>query len=389
MCNEAVSQQLIKWRRMFHRNPELSNQEKQTSNAIAGELEKMAVPFATFTRNFGLCAVIKGVHPGPIIAFRADMDALPIPECSQAAYCSQNSGIMHACGHDGHMAVVLGLAQMFMSVRSKLAGTIKLIFQPAEEDAPTGGASRVLSSGVLDDVSAIFGLHVWPDAPCGEIGIRVGSMMAASDRLTIRLKGKSSHAGKPQQGVDAITMAADVLEGLGHIVSRQLNPLSTATISIGTMHCGERYNVVADNALLEGTVRTLDESIRREMPKKIERLLAGMTTAQGGDYDLKYQFGYPILTNWPEPTKLVITAAQKIIGKDSVHTDVHPELTAEDFSRYLEKLPGAFFWLGCKKDGDLYGGLHNPTFDMDESALFIGMKILYHTGLLALVHYNK
>lgn len=388
MCNKAMTQQLIRWRQLFHRWPELSNEEKQTSHVIASELKKMNVPFATFSQHYGLCAVIKGCHPGPVIAFRADMDALPISENHQTVYSSQNTGVMHACGHDGHMAVILGLAQMFMSVKTKLKGTIKLIFQPAEENAPIGGAERILSSGVLDDVSAIFGLHVWPDLPCGEIGIRSGPLMAASDRLTIRLNGKASHAGKPQQGIDAITMAADVLEGFGHIVCRQLNPLSAATISIGTLHCGERYNVVASEAVLEGTVRTLDESIRQEMPIKIERLLAGMSAAQGGTYNLEYQFGYPALHNSPAAVELVINAAQKVIDKNLIRTDVRPELTAEDFSRYLKKLPGAFFWLGCKKTGGSFGGLHSPDFDMDETALPIGVKILYNTGLLALAHYK-
>lgn len=385
---QCLEQQIIDWRRMFHRNPELSNQEEQTAKTIAMELEKMGVEFSTFEHHFGLCAVIKGAYPGPVIAFRTDMDALPITENNDAVYCSQNPGVMHACGHDGHMAVVLGLAQAFMAARDKLAGTIKLIFQPAEENAPTGGSAQILASGVLDDAAAIFGVHVWPDLPCGEIGIRSGNLMAASDRLTIHITGKASHAGKPQQGIDTITMAANVIEGLGQIVSRQLDPLATATISIGTIRGGERYNVVASETVLEGTVRTLEEAVRQQIPKKIKRLIAGMTAAQGGGYKLDYQFGYPVLRNWPEPTHLLVQAADEIIGAEAVHTNVRPDLTAEDFSRYVVNIPGALFWLGCRKSQGTHGGLHSSDFDMDETALFTGMKVLYKTGLLALEHYK-
>lgn len=385
---QNLTQQLISWRRLFHRHPEVSNEEKQTSQTIQAELKKLGVEFLTFENHVGLCAVIKGAHPGPVIAFRSDMDALPITETHEVSYCSQNPGVMHACGHDGHMAVVLGLASVFAAMRDELAGTVKLIFQPAEEAAPIGGSARILASGVLDDVAAIFGLHVWPDLPSGEIGIRSGSLMAASDRLTIQLKGKASHAGKPQHGVDAITMAADVIQGVGHILSRQLDPLETATVSIGTIRGGERYNVVAREVVLEGTVRTLDETVRQEIPEKIKRLLAGMTAAQGGDYELNYQFGYPVLRNWPEPTKLVVQAAQETLGADAVHTEVKPDLTAEDFSRYVTKIPGALFWLGCRKVGENSGNLHSPDFDLDEAALLSGVKILYQAGLLALKHYQ-
>lgn len=388
MCNNITVEELSKWRHFFHRHPELSNEEKHTSQMLAAELEKMNIPYQTFADNFGLCAVIKGETSGPTIAFRTDMDALPIAEENKTDYTSENVGVMHACGHDGHMTIALGLAKLFMNSRKKLAGTIKIIFQPAEENSPTGGASRIMDSGILNDVSAIYGLHVWPDLPCGEIGVHIGPMMAASDRMKIELYGKASHAAKPQYGIDAITMAADVIEGIGHIASRQISPLAVATISIGTLHCGERYNVVARKAVLEGTVRTLDKEVREEIPKKIVRLLKGTSEAYGGSYKLDYQWGYPIVNNWPEPTKLLIAAAQKVIGGKNVHTDIQPDLTAEDFSHYLEKMPGAFFWLGCKKEGN-YGALHTPNFDMDERALVSGVKIFYQTGLAALAYYKE
>ena len=393
MLNERnssiLSQKMIQWRRMFHTIPELSNQEKETSRTIVQILKDMGVATHTFDDNYGVCAIITGKHPGPTIAFRADMDALPITETNDVPYKSSYPGVMHACGHDGHMAILLGLTEMFSEYRNDLAGTVKLVFQPAEESSPVGGASSILKTGILNDVKAIFGLHLWPDIPCGHIGIRQGPLMAASDRLTISLLGLESHAGQPHHGIDAITIASDVIEGLSHIMSRQLDPMETATISIGTIKGGERYNVIAKEVSLEGTVRTLGENVRKEIPPKVERLLAGITAAQGGKYTLDYQYGYPVLNNWAEPTELVINAAKKIISSSTIHTDIKPALTAEDFSNYLVKTPGAFFWLGCGKPDKANSGLHTSSFDMDEEALSIGVNIMYQTGLLALTYYNE
>jgi len=387
--NPDFSQQLVSWRRMFHENPEVSTKEKQTSLAVADILQGMGVEVQTFQEHFGLCAIIRGDHAGPVVAFRADMDALPITEVSDAPYRSTRPGVMHACGHDGHMAIALGVAKLFSSCRSKLAGTVKILFQPAEEAAPTGGAALLINEGVLDDGDVIFGLHLWPDLPCGQIGTCAGPLMAASDRFTITLLGQGAHAGQPQNGVDAITMAADIIQGLGHIMSRQIDPLETATLSVGTIEGGERYNVIAREVVLNGTVRTLGEKVRKEIPAKMERLLAGMTAAQGGDYTLHYQYGYPVLNNWTEPTEIVIQAARQVIGEKAVHNNIRPVLAAEDFGRYLAKMPGTYFWLGCAKAGQKNYGLHSPNFDIDEDALLIGSQIMFQAGLLALTHYGK
>jgi len=314
------------------------------------------------------------------------MDALPITEDNDIPYRSKHTGVMHACGHDGHMAIMLGVANMLSVSGGEFAGTIKLIFQPAEEAAPIGGAGLLIKDGVLDDVDAIYGLHLWPDLPCGHIGIRRGALMAASDRLNIKILGQAAHAGQPQHGVDAITIAADVMQGLGHIMNRELDPLETATLSIGKIQGGERYNVIANEVILEGTVRTLGETVRKEIPIKLKRLLDGLTSAQGGTYILDYQHGYPVLNNWAEPTELVITAAKRIAV---VHDDVKPSLAAEDFGNYLAKTPGTFFWLGCAKEGQTNYHLHSSNFDIDENALAVGTKIMYKTVLLALKHYEK
>ena len=379
-----LERQLISWRRQLHRIPEASYKEEKTSQMIAAELQKLGLSVQTFSNHLGVCAVIHGSQPGPVIAFRADMDALSIREEAASEFRSEHEGAMHACGHDGHMAILLGLASLLHSNRQHLAGTIKLFFQSAEEASPEGGAQFFLEAGLLDDVSAIFGLHLWPDLPCGEIGLRPGALMAASDRLSITILGEGAHAGQPQHGVDAITIAADVLQGISHILCRQLDPLETATINIGQIHGGDRYNVIAREVVLEGTVRTLSEGVRGTLPSKLDRILSGMTASQGGSYRLNYQHGYPVLNNWPQPTALLTQAAITVLGADQVHTDVKPVLAAEDFSKYLVRVPGSFFWLGCGFKDKENHGLHSPYFEIDEAALLHGVAILYQTALLAL-----
>lgn len=371
-------------RRDFHQHPELSGGEKRTAAVIADCLKSFGIAVKTFPTHSGVGGIIAGEKPGPTIALRADMDALPIREELDVPYKSVNPGIMHACGHDGHMAILLGAASMLVQNKNKLAGTVKLVFQPAEEAAPVGGARVMLQDGFLNDVGAIFGLHVWPDLPTGHIGIKSGPLMAASDRFTVKILGKGAHAAQPHQGVDAITIGAAVINSFSHIISRQKNPIDTATLSIGSIHGGERYNVIAKEVVMEGTVRTLDEATRHEIPEQMKKMLAGVTQAYGANYELDYQPGYPVLNNWSEPTQAVIRAAGKVAGAKAVHTDVKPELGAEDFSSYLTRIPGAFFWLGCSKEGQDSAPLHNSRFFLDEAALTIGAKVLYQIAVDAL-----
>lgn len=379
---------LVQWRRQLHQQPELSRQERETSRFIIGELRKMGIEIQTFQDHYGVCATIRGKLAGPIVVFRADMDALPVTELNEVEYKSQHHGVMHACGHDAHMAMALGVAKWFSDRRDSLAGVIKVIFQPAEEAAPIGGADLMIKEGVLAGAKAIFGMHVWPDLPCGMIGIRKGALMAASDRLTINLFGHGAHAGQPHHGVDAIMMSADVLQGIGHIVSRQIDPLETATISIGCIRGGDRYNVIAREVVLEGTVRTLGETVRKELPDKLERMVGGIAASHGGSYKVSYQHGYPVLNNWSDPVDIVIDVATGIIGRDNVNQAIKPALTAEDFSKYLLQLPGAFFWLGCGSANGDDCVLHSPNFDIDESALLVGVKIMCSSGLVALERYK-
>lgn len=365
---------LVRIRRNFHQYPELSGQEKRTSAVIVEFLQKLSIPYETYTSHYGVGAIITGDQPGPTIALRADMDALPVQEECDLPYQSKFSGCMHACGHDAHMAILLGVAKILMENRAQLHGTVKLIFQPAEEAAPVGGARSIIKEGFLEDVSMIFGLHVWPNMETGQIGIKSGAMMAASDRFNIKILGKGAHAAQPHRGIDSITIGAEVINSFSHIISRQINPVETATLSIGKIQGGERYNVIAKEVEMEGTIRSLSESVRSEIPRHMEDVLKGISKSYGANYEFNYQLGYPVLKNTTEQTKLVIKAAESILGKENVHTEVKPELASEDFAFYLQEIPGAFFWLGCKH-GET-GALHNSKFNLDENALPIGVEIM-------------
>jgi len=381
---------LTEWRRDFHRHPELSGSEKRSSAIIQTALARMGVEYQTYSGHAGVVGIIRGRQPGPVVALRADMDALPIHEDSKEAYRSVYDGVMHACGHDAHMAILLGAATL-LSRSPDFSGTVKLIFQPAEEAAPIGGAQAMMDDGVLESpaVDAIFGLHVWPELPTGEIGIRSDAMMAASDRFMVKLFGKGAHGAMPHQGIDAIEMMTDVIQGLNHIMNRQISPLEIATLNIGTVVGGERYNVVPKEVTLEGTVRTFGDSVRQEIPKRMKRVLEGIAQAHAGNFTLDYHFGYPSLSNWEKPFEVVVEAAQSVLGSEHVHTSPDPALGGEDFARYLTRVPGAFFWLGCSGSGKGNYPLHNSGFDIDEDCLPIGAELMVQTALRALDFYQQ
>ncbi|MDU4960235.1 MAG: amidohydrolase [Sporomusaceae bacterium] len=375
---------MVAWRRHLHTHPELSGQEYETREFLLSQLASMGIAAKTFSSHAGIVATIDGGGPGRSIALRADMDALPIQEANEVSYRSQRDGVMHACGHDSHMAILLGAALALQQSREKWAGTVRLLFQPSEEDAPRGGAPKMIADGALTGVEAIFGLHVWPELPYGDIGITRGPLMASSDPFSLTLTGASAHAGAPHQGTDAIMMSADVLTALSRIIHRRVDPRETATIAVGTIHGGERYNVVAKEVVLNGTVRTLNEAIRGQIPVAIRQMTEGICAGYGGSCKLDYQWGYPSLINSAAEAGAVILTASRFLGPEHVRTDIKPALGAEDFAFYTQKIPGAFFFLGCAaKDGPLRP-LHNDCFDLDERAMYIGAQILEETALTAL-----
>lgn len=380
---------MVEWRRYLHAHPELSGQEYGTRDFILQQLAGMGICAETFSTHAGIVATINGRAPGGVIALRADMDALPITEENEISYKSTRPGVMHACGHDGHVATLLGTASALQQSRDKWPGTVKLLFQPSEEDAPNGGAPKMIAGGALDGVDAIFGLHLWPDLAYGEIGITRGALMASSDRFSLTLAGASAHAGAPHQGIDAIMMSADVLTALSRIIHRRVDPRETATISVGTISGGERYNVVAKEVTLEGTVRCLNETIRKQIPANISQTVEGICAGYGGSYKLNYQFGYPSLCNSIEEASLVILTASRFLSPGCVKTDIKPALGAEDFAFYTQKVPGAFFFLGCAAKDSKLRPLHNGKFDFDERAMYIGAQLLEETTLAALTMARK
>jgi amidohydrolase len=383
MTEKEIEEIAVKWRRDFHEHPETSYHEEKTAQRVADILREMGLEPTMAKKSHGVMATIEGGKRGPMIALRADMDALQVEEQVDVPWKSQNKGVMHACGHDFHMTILLTAALRLLQHKDSIPGKVRLIFQPSEEMTPDGGAKFILEEGFLEGCIAIFGLHVWPDFLCGQAGVKPGPLMAASDRFKIKVIGKTSHAGHPDQGVDAVMATADILQQISHIVSRRVNPLSTATINVGTLQAGSRYNVVPGEANMEGTIRTLDETARTNIPKFIKNILEGAKISTGIDYKMEYFYGYPVLNNWPVPAKLAADTIQKVLGKDAL-MKTEPHLTAEDFGVYLEKLPGAFLWLGCRKQGEPVYGLHSAKLCPDENTLHLGSKLMEQIALNAL-----
>lgn len=377
--DEELAAWMQRLRRALHEEPERSGAERKTREKVAAALRALGLKVQTYEAHCGVSAVIEGAQSGPVVALRADMDGLSVREETGLSYASRQEGLMHACGHDMHMAGLLGAAALLLRRRSALRGAVKLVFQPAEELSPQGGARFFLQNGFLSDVQAIFGLHVWPELETGEIGVKEGSMMAASDRFTVKLFGKGAHAGQPHRGVDAIVAGMNALQGFQQIVSRQVDPLSAAVLSVGCVCGGERYNVVAREFAMEGTVRTLDETARARIPAAMEQVLAGVAQGCGAQYALEYQRGYPALCNWRGAVDVV-----RRIARDCAVRTVRPAMAAEDFGFYLEQMPGAFFWLGCRARGAAPQSLHSPQFAPDEAALPLAARLLSDAACEAL-----
>ncbi|QEK13092.1 amidohydrolase [Crassaminicella thermophila] len=370
---------IIKYRRDIHQYPELGYQEFRTGNKVAKILEKIGLEVYTGIGKTGVVALLRGKKQGSTIALRADMDALPIKEKTNLSYASKNEGIMHACGHDMHTAILLGVAYVLKDLKDELKGTVKFIFQPAEENNPTGGAKRMIEDGVLDNpkVDFMLGLHVWPALKTGEVGFKEGPLMAASDRIFIKIKGNSAHGSMPEQGIDAGVIAAQVILAIQTIVSRNISSLDSCVISIGKINGGYRYNVIPDEVVLEGTVRNLNQTVREKLPKRMEMLINGVVSGMGGTYEFKYVFGYPPLINNKVLSIKVEESVKKIIGGLNFVSISKPSLGGEDFAFFAQKVPSVFMWLGCRpKHIDLedFPPIHNPKFNPDEEALQIGVK---------------
>ncbi len=375
---QAIDSQLIEARRWFHQHPELSNREAQTAQEIARRLQAMGYDVTTGIAGHGVVAVLEGGLPGPVVAWRADIDGLPIEEQVDVPYRSEIPGVMHACGHDVHITVGLGVAEVLMSLRDSVHGTVKLIFQPAEEGPPDdeeGGARLMIAEGVLADPApeAIFGLHVMPVAPAGVVGLRPGGFMAAGDRFKITIHGQMSHGSAPEKGVDAVYVAAQVVTALQSIASREVDARNPLVVSVGTVEAGQRWNIIADRAVLTGTVRTLDQQTWAEIPERMERVVSGICQAHRATCELDLERLTPVVDNDQRLTVFAEASLARSLGPEHVLL-VDPIMAAEDFAYYQREIPGVYFFLGVGNvDKGWTDYVHTPTFRPDESAIVSGV----------------
>ncbi|TAE59745.1 MAG: amidohydrolase [Nostocales cyanobacterium] len=374
----ALQPQLIEWRRHIHQKPELGFQEKLTAEYITQKLQTWGIEHQTGIAETGIVAIIKGEKSGDgkVLGIRADMDALPIQEENQVSYCSQHDGVMHACGHDGHTAIALGTAYYLHQHRYDFSGTVKIIFQPAEEGP--GGAKPMIKAGVLKnpDVDAMIGLHLWNDLPVGTVAVKPGAFMAAISIFNCTIFGKGGHGALPHQTVDSIIVAAQIVNALQTIVSRNVNPLDAAVVTIGELHAGTRMNVIADTARMSGSIRYFNTDLRDVFESRIEEIIAGICKIHGATYRLDYQNLYPPVINDSEIANLVKNAAEKVV---ETPVNILPEyqiLGSEDMSFFLQEVPGCYFFLGsANAEKNLNYPHHHPKFDFDETALVIGVEM--------------
>ena len=381
-----IEPQLIEARRWFHQHPELSNREEKTGDEIARRLRAMGYEVRTGVAHTGVVAVLEGALPGPVVAWRSDIDALPIHELVEVPYRSVNPGVMHACGHDIHTTVGLGAAEVLMRLKDRLHGTVKFIFQPAEEGPPVGeegGARLMIEEGVLEAPmpEAIFGLHVMPIAEAGYVAVRPGGSMAAGDRFTITIHGRMTHGSQPHDGIDAVYVASQVVTALQALASREVDARKSLVVSVGTFNGGNRWNIIADKAVLTGTVRTLDPETWAEIPARFERIVAGICEANRATYELDYERITPVVDNDEGLTRFARASLADSLGAEYV-IEGEPIMAAEDFAYFQQQVPGVYFFLGVANQAEGWTDyVHTPMFRPDEAAIVAGVKAA--AGLLA------
>ncbi|MDO8678822.1 MAG: amidohydrolase [Acidobacteriota bacterium] len=400
-----LNPQVVAWRRDFHKNPELGNREVRTSKIIADELRKLGYEVTTGVAKTGVVGVLRGgarppglsgVEGGPVVALRSDMDALPVAEQGDLPFKStaktewngQQVGVMHACGHDNHMAILLGTATVLARMKDRLPGTVKLIFQPAEEGPPPGeegGAQQMVKENVLENpkVDAVFGLHVFP-FPAGSIVYRPGPLMASADSFTIKIKGRQTHGAVPWGGIDPIVIGSQVVMALQTIISRTVNITEApAVVTVGRFTGGNRSNIVPEEVELEGTVRAFDEGVRKDIHQRIRSIATHLSEAAGGSATVEFGLGYPVTRNDPALTERMIPTLRRVAGADNVRLGPLTG-TAEDFSFFQQKVPGMFIFLGVTprdQDHTKVPQNHSPLFFADESALPVGVKVMSNLAI--------
>lgn len=371
---EDLQIHMVEWRRHLHRNPEVSFHEEKTSSFVADMLESFGIEVKRHIGGHGVIGTLRGEQPGPVVMLRADMDALPIQDEKDVEYASQQPGAMHACGHDGHISMLLGTALYFSRHRQEVRGEIRFLFQPAEELLP-GGAVQVIADGALEGVDVIYGIHLWTPLPVGVVASTAGPMMAAADDFYIDIKGKGGHGGMPQATVDSVVAGSALVMQLQTIVSRSVDPLRPAVLTIGTMQAGSAQNVIAEQCKLSGTVRTFDEETRTSMKEHVLTMVAQTGAAFGAETQVNYLMGYPPVVNDAQETERFFNEATAIFGPDRVQNS--PMLMpAEDFAYYLQKVPGCFMFVGAgNPEKNTVYPHHHPMFDFDEDAMQTGVKL--------------
>ncbi|HYA54633.1 MAG TPA: M20 family metallopeptidase [Thermoplasmata archaeon] len=366
------------WRMGFHQEPELSEHEERTREKVIAALQELGISYRAFDDGFyGVVGTIGPDRSGPVVALRADMDALPVTEKTGLPFQSKYPGKMHACGHDVHMSALLGAAAMLVRGGRSMPGPVKLFFQPAEEEGNRGGALPLMEHGALEDprVNYVVGQHVDPALPLGTVGWRIGATMAAADFFRITVYGRGGHASTPQQGPDAIVIASEIVSGLQTLVSRVREPFDPVVVSVGSFHGGTRHNILPSEVVLEGTVRTLRASTRELMERTLRRKVRAIAAGHGARARVEYRQGYPPLINHAAATRVVADGLTVEMGRSSIVEVEHPLMGAEDFSRYLERLPGTFLRLGVGNP-DRPASLHSATFAPDDRALVVGAAVL-------------
>jgi amidohydrolase len=376
--SDRYREQILSLRRHLHQFPELSGEEHNTSETVQERLDGHGITFTTGYAKTGVLGAIEGGRRGKTVALRADMDALPIREENDHPFVSQVDGVMHACGHDAHTAMLVGAGWLLEDAKDELPGRVLLVFQPAEENSPTGGARRMMKEGVFGEhrPDVIFAQHVSPELPVGQVGVRRGAITGASDRFKVTIEGEGGHASKPHQTIDAIVVANQVINSLQTVVSRDVDPLRSAVLTIGKIRGGIRYNAIAQRATLEGTIRTFLPSTKEKVKERFHAIVRGVAESMEASARIKYLDGYPATINTPQWAQRVRKTAQELLGDDAT-PEIEPSLGGEDFGRFLLDYPGAYFRLGtASPDAPEKRRLHDSRFDIDEAALGPGTELL-------------
>jgi amidohydrolase len=385
---ERTAPEIVELRHRLHQDPELSNREAKTAELVAAYLKKIGLEVRTGIARTGVVGILRGGKPGPTVAVRADIDALPVVEqtdlpfesTKRDTFLGQEVGVAHACGHDVHTSVQLGVAAVLQSLRKDLPGTVVFVFQPAEEGPPPGergGASLMLDEGVFQDVEpkAIFALHSFPDLPVGQVGYNPGPTMAAVDQFVIKVKGKQAHGAYPHLSVDPIVIASQAVLALQTIRSRNLPAMEPSVITVGIFRGGERFNIIPGEVHLEGTVRTYKAEVRSEIERRMREILDGITKAGGGSFEMEYKKNAPATVNDAALTRTAAALLERSLGAGNVKV-VEPSMAGEDFAYFANRVPGFYYRLGVVAPGTTSGGLHTPTFRADDSAVAVGMKAM-------------